>query len=62
MLTKCMKENENAILRTKRVRVRQPSNPCAIEKLLTKKTTQEQMNMLSIKETADGLAKAKEVR
>ena len=51
----CSKENEKAILRrTKRAMVRAKCG----QKIVDKKTTEEQMNMLGLKETIDRLAAA----
>ena len=54
----CLKENEKAILRTKRAMVRAMCS----QKFVDRKTTEEQMDMLGLKETIDRLATAKGVR
>ena len=57
--TWCLKENEKAILRrTKRAMVRAMCG----QKVVNRKTTEEQMDMLGLKETIDQLAIANEVR
>ena len=57
--TWCLKENEKAILRgTERAMVRAMCS----QKVVDRKTTEEQMDMLGLKETIDRLATANEVR
>ena len=57
--TWCLKENENAILRrTERAMVRAMGS----QKVVDRKTTEEQMDMLELKETIDRLATAYGVR
>ena len=57
--TWCLKENEKAILRrTERAMVRAMGG----QKVVDRKTTEEQMDMLGLKETIDRLATANEVR
>ena len=57
--TWCLKENEKAILRrTERAMVRAMCG----QKVVDRKTTEEQMNMLGLKETIDQLAAANGVR
>ena len=55
----CLKENQEAILRrTKRAMVRAMCG----QKVVDRKTTEEQMDMLGLKETINQLATANEVR
>ena len=54
----CLKENENAILRTERAMVRAMCS----QKVVDRKTTEEQMDMLRLRETIDRLATANGVR
>ena len=55
----CLKENEEAILRrTKRAMVR---TMCG-QKVVDRNTTEEQMNILALRETVDRLSIANEVR
>ena len=57
--TWCLKENEKAILRrTERAMVRAMCG----QKVVDRKTTEEQMDMLGLKETIDRLATANGVR
>ena len=57
--TWCLKENEKAILRkTERAMVRAMCD----QKVVDRKTTEEQMDMLGLKETTDQLATANRVR
>ena len=53
----CLKENKKAILRTDRVMVRAMCG----RKVIDRKTTDEQMDMLGLKESVDGLATANRV-
>ena len=54
----CLKENEKAILRTERAIVRAMCG----QKVVDRKRTEEQMDMLGLKDTINRLATANEVR
>ena len=56
--TWCLRENEVAILRTGRPKIR----PVVEVKLIEKKSGQELLNFLDLKETSDVVAKANGVR
>ena len=56
--TSCLKENVKAISKTERAMVRTMST----RKVVGRKTTEEQKEMLGLKETVDGLATANGVR